>query len=96
MVPILGIAEINLSSVYIYLSISYLLIKPQLSIICQSLLSLLLDLKQLEVHSVVLMTDVLDSRVGLRSEGGAESGLWPEVGVQSGCLEGVALAYSPW
>lgn len=96
MVPMLGIAEINLSSVYIYLSISYLSIKHQLSIICQSLLSLLLDLKQLKVHSVVLMTDVLDSRAGQRSEVGAETGLWPEVSVQSGCLEGVALAYSPW
>ena len=40
---------------------------------------------------MVLKTDVLDSRVELRSEGGAETGLWPEVGVQSGCLEGVAL-----
>ena len=42
---------------------------------------------------MVLKTDVLDSRVGLRSEGGAETRLWPEVGVQSGCLQGVALAY---
>ena len=99
----LGIAVINLSSVYIYqLAIYRSNLNYHLSNILSiylslylSLLSFLLDLKQLKVHSVVLKTDVLDSRVELRSEGGAETGLWPEVGVQSGCLEAVALAYSP-
>lgn len=58
-------------------------------------LSLSLNHKRLEVHGLVLKRDVLDSRVGLRSEGGAGTGLCPETGVQSEGLERVALVYSP-